>query len=70
MKMTKRLFVISLGQGQGPLAESMFNNAMVDGSWIFFQVHLQLNVSKLFYIKTYFNILYIFLEYMNTYIHV
>lgn len=38
MKMNKRLFVISLGQGQGPLAESMFNNAVADGSWVFFQV--------------------------------
>lgn len=38
--MSKRLFVISLGQGQGPMAENMFNNAMVDGSWIFFQVYL------------------------------
>lgn len=38
MKMNKRLFVISLGQGQGPLAENMFNNAVADGSWVFFQV--------------------------------
>ncbi|XP_050527307.1 dynein axonemal heavy chain 1-like [Daktulosphaira vitifoliae] len=37
MKMTKRFFSISLGQGQGPLAESMFKDAIISGSWVFFQ---------------------------------
>ena len=38
MRMTKRLGVISLGQGQGPRAERMLLHAMEEGSWVFFQV--------------------------------
>ncbi|XP_049940877.1 dynein axonemal heavy chain 1-like, partial [Schistocerca serialis cubense] len=37
MKMGKRMFVISLGQGQGPRAESMLLNALEIGNWVFFQ---------------------------------
>ncbi|XP_050431121.1 dynein axonemal heavy chain 1-like [Adelges cooleyi] len=37
MKMTKRFFSISLGQGQGPLAESLYDEAITAGNWIFFQ---------------------------------
>lgn len=40
MKMGKRLNVISLGQGQGPLAEVMLLNALENGNWVFFQVSL------------------------------
>lgn len=29
---------ISLGQGQGPVAEKMFIEAMEVGNWVFFQV--------------------------------
>lgn len=38
MRMSKRLGVISLGQGQGPRAEGMLLQAIEDGSWVFFQV--------------------------------
>lgn len=38
MKMTKRFDTISLGQGQGPIAEKMMNNALESGSWVYFQV--------------------------------
>ncbi|KAG8266248.1 Dynein heavy chain 1, axonemal [Homalodisca vitripennis] len=37
MKMSKRLMSISLGQGQGPVAEKMFIEAMEIGNWVFFQ---------------------------------
>lgn len=37
MKMIKRLFPISLGQGQGPRAEKMIDEGMEMGSWVFFQ---------------------------------
>uniref|UniRef100_A0A1Y1MZ35 Dynein heavy chain region D6 P-loop domain-containing protein n=1 Tax=Photinus pyralis TaxID=7054 RepID=A0A1Y1MZ35_PHOPY len=37
MKMAKRLFSISLGQGQGPRAEKMMTDALDVGSWVFFQ---------------------------------
>lgn len=52
MEMTKRLFVISLGQGQGPLAESMFNDSMANGSWIFFQVSYEYKNDKTEKIRT------------------
>lgn len=38
MKMIKRLFSISLGQGQGPRAEQMIEEGSEMGSWVFFQV--------------------------------
>ncbi|CAG9772694.1 unnamed protein product [Ceutorhynchus assimilis] len=37
MKMGKRMFSISLGQGQGPRAEKMIREAFEAGSWVFFQ---------------------------------
>lgn len=37
MKFSKRMFSISLGQGQGPIAEKMLQNGTEIGSWIFFQ---------------------------------
>lgn len=38
MKFGKRLFSISLGQGQGPRAEKLLQNGFEIGSWVFFQV--------------------------------
>lgn len=37
MKFSKKLSAISLGQGQGPRAESMARTAMERGLWVFFQ---------------------------------
>ncbi|KAK6626143.1 hypothetical protein RUM43_006448 [Polyplax serrata] len=37
MKMTKRFETISLGQGQGPIAEKMMLAALESGSWVYFQ---------------------------------
>nr|XP_023022773.1 dynein heavy chain 1, axonemal-like [Leptinotarsa decemlineata] len=37
MKFTKRMFSISLGQGQGPRAEKMIQSGVEVGSWVFFQ---------------------------------
>ncbi|CAG9840890.1 unnamed protein product, partial [Diabrotica balteata] len=37
MKMGKRMFSISLGQGQGPRAEKMMQGGVEVGSWVFFQ---------------------------------
>ncbi|XP_044735429.1 dynein axonemal heavy chain 1-like [Chrysoperla carnea] len=37
MKMSKRLLSISLGQGQGPHAEEMLQDAQMSGNWVFFQ---------------------------------
>ncbi|KAK9870895.1 hypothetical protein WA026_009851 [Henosepilachna vigintioctopunctata] len=37
MKMGKRMFSISLGQGQGPRAEALIKSGCELGSWIFFQ---------------------------------
>lgn len=39
MKFSKRLFSISLGQGQGPRAEQMIEEGLEVGSWVFFQVN-------------------------------
>ena len=36
-KFTKKLNAISLGQGQGPLAEALARTAMERGQWVFFQ---------------------------------
>lgn len=38
MKMSKRLFSISLGQGQGPRAELLMKHSTEAGNWVFFQV--------------------------------
>lgn len=40
MKMAKRMFPISLGQGQGPRAEKMISDGLEVGSWVFFQVSI------------------------------
>lgn len=40
MKFSKRMYSISLGQGQGPRAEKMIQSAVEIGSWVFFQVSL------------------------------
>ena len=37
MKFSRKLNAISLGQGQGPIAESMVRQAMERGKWVFFQ---------------------------------
>ncbi|XP_028841933.1 dynein heavy chain 1, axonemal isoform X2 [Denticeps clupeoides] len=37
MHFSKKMNAISLGQGQGPLAESMMHRAMEEGQWVFFQ---------------------------------
>jgi dynein heavy chain len=37
MKFNKKLSSISLGQGQGPIAESMMKEAIDRGRWVFFQ---------------------------------
>lgn len=44
MKMTKRTFAISLGQGQGPLAERLIKEGVEIGNWVFFQVSLLVNI--------------------------
>lgn len=38
MKFSKRMFSISLGQGQGPMAEKLIQSGSEVGSWVFFQV--------------------------------
>lgn len=38
MKFSKRMFSISLGQGQGPRAEKLIQSGVEVGSWVFFQV--------------------------------
>ena len=37
----ERIHAISLGQGQGPIAEKMINSAKSNGDWVFLQVLLQ-----------------------------
>ncbi|XP_043269180.1 dynein axonemal heavy chain 1-like [Venturia canescens] len=37
LKMAKKLYTISLGQGQGPRAELMIKSSMEAGNWVFFQ---------------------------------
>ena len=34
----ERIHAISLGQGQGPIAEKMINAAKANGDWVFLQV--------------------------------
>lgn len=38
LKMGKKLYTISLGQGQGPRAELMLKQSIEAGNWVFFQV--------------------------------
>ena len=38
MRFSKKLNAISLGQGQGPIAEALMRSAMERGKWVFFQV--------------------------------
>lgn len=40
MDMQDRVHSISLGQGQGPVAERMISNAKGKGDWVFLQVTL------------------------------
>lgn len=42
MKFSKRMFSISLGQGQGPRAEKMIKDGIELGNWVFFQVKFPL----------------------------
>ncbi|KAL0272756.1 UNVERIFIED_CONTAM: hypothetical protein PYX00_005613 [Menopon gallinae] len=46
MKMAKRFETISLGQGQGPIAEKMMTSALDTGSWVYFQVRTAGTMSK------------------------
>lgn len=47
MKMGKRLLSISLGQGQGPRAEQMLEEAQKLGFWVFFQVSFVFSYSNI-----------------------
>ena len=38
MKMERKLEAISLGQGQGPIAEALITNGQDAGGWVFLQV--------------------------------
>lgn len=38
LKMDRKLYSISLGQGQGPRAQAMLKQSMETGTWVFFQV--------------------------------
>ena len=38
MKMERKLEAISLGQGQGPIAEALIKNGQDAGGWVFLQV--------------------------------
>lgn len=38
VKMSRRLYSISLGQGQGPRAQAMLKYSEEIGNWVFFQV--------------------------------
>lgn len=40
LKMSKKLYTISLGQGQGPRAEAMIKQSTEVGNWVFFQVNV------------------------------
>lgn len=48
MKMGKRFESISLGQGQGPLAENMMRIGCDFGNWVFFQVNYGVDFRKHF----------------------
>ena len=38
MRMARKLYSVSLGQGQGPRAEFMLRQSLEAGNWLFFQV--------------------------------
>ena len=40
-----KLHIVSLGQGQGPIAESLLNNAITTGDWVCLQVCTEVAVS-------------------------
>lgn len=46
MNMRDRLHSISLGQGQGPVAERMINTAKSKGDWVFLQVCISVMCTK------------------------
>lgn len=44
LKMGRKLYSISLGQGQGPRAKAMLKQSMEMGTWVFFQVRNCLSI--------------------------
>lgn len=48
LKMAKKLYTISLGQGQGPRAELMMKSSIEAGNWVFFQVRINWNIFTIF----------------------
>lgn len=48
---------ISLGQGQGPIAENLIKTAMTNGDWVFLQVNQYISVCfSIFITMGYFGI--------------
>ena len=47
MFFTLRIHAISLGQGQGPVAEKLIANATANGDWVFLQVCTLLKLGSL-----------------------
>ena len=45
---SNRIHAISLGQGQGPVAEKLISNAAMNGDWVFLQVYLMFTTCKLY----------------------
>lgn len=46
LEMSEKLYSISLGQGQGPMAQAMLKQSMEMGTWAFFQVRSCLSITK------------------------